>query len=416
MNEWARDVGHGIASDRGLGRRSPPDLHSLTKNILWDTWGPRFSAARHQSSSAGHAIVWSIVFLFAERNFRLCVNRNFDTIFDPVLPEPNRIFGLLNLSNREVLQTESGSIFGNVRVKVLAGRVKVHTNMCEPKVCSANRKLIFGFIFGSASWFGQFRWRIDWWRSRRFWRKPCCSRLEPQSDQVALTRKNVCFILACFATLRGGTYNQRGSSRSNCFTRGRVESEGWNGKGSPGQRRRKTTFTLMTLDVVFLLLFPSPLHPLLSTNKIHFFFRLSHDTVRGRDRWFRGNWIAWSFELENILEKTKSTLLSSTIPKMTTYSEEETKKSRSWCGVLQSQTAKAHGHMGRLEPASLNRTENFVQFQGPLAERSDGFSRKCAILFRTSHLAAARFRRSFRSSVCKTSLFNAETFPYLAKL
>ena len=31
------------------------------------------------------------------------------------------------------------------------GRVKVHTNMCEPKVCSANRKLIFGFIFGSAS-------------------------------------------------------------------------------------------------------------------------------------------------------------------------------------------------------------------------------------------------------------------------
>ena len=28
-----------------------------------------------------------------------CVNRNFDTIFDPVLPEPNRIFGLLNLSN-----------------------------------------------------------------------------------------------------------------------------------------------------------------------------------------------------------------------------------------------------------------------------------------------------------------------------
>ena len=31
------------------------------------------------------------------------------------------------------------------------GRVKVHTNMCEPKVCSANRKLIFGFIFGSAT-------------------------------------------------------------------------------------------------------------------------------------------------------------------------------------------------------------------------------------------------------------------------
>ena len=42
----------------------------------------------------------------------------------------------------------------------------------------------------------------------------------------------------------------------------------------------------MTRDVVFLLLCPSPLHPLLSTNKIHFFGH-SHDTVRGRDRWFR---------------------------------------------------------------------------------------------------------------------------------
>ena len=31
-NEWARGVGHGITSNRGLGRRSTPDLHSLTKN------------------------------------------------------------------------------------------------------------------------------------------------------------------------------------------------------------------------------------------------------------------------------------------------------------------------------------------------------------------------------------------------
>ena len=58
--------------------------------------------------------------------------------------------------NREVLQTES-----------------VHTNMCEPKVCSTNRKLIFRFHFR----FGQFRWRSDWGLSRRFWRKPCCSRV-----------------------------------------------------------------------------------------------------------------------------------------------------------------------------------------------------------------------------------------------
>ena len=38
------------------------------------------------------------IFLFAEHNFRLHVNRIFHSIFDPILSEPNRIFGLLNLS------------------------------------------------------------------------------------------------------------------------------------------------------------------------------------------------------------------------------------------------------------------------------------------------------------------------------
>ena len=102
VHEWARGVGHGITSDRGLVRRSPPDLHSYReryKEHFFGTQGLRFSTARHQSSRAGHAIEWSIIFLFAERNFRLCVNRNIDTIFDPVLPEPSLIFGLLNLSN-----------------------------------------------------------------------------------------------------------------------------------------------------------------------------------------------------------------------------------------------------------------------------------------------------------------------------
>ena len=75
-----------------------PRTCTVWQEHFFGTPRPRFPTARHQSSSAGHAIIWSIVFLFAERNFRLCVNRNFGTIFDPVLPEPNRIFGLLNLS------------------------------------------------------------------------------------------------------------------------------------------------------------------------------------------------------------------------------------------------------------------------------------------------------------------------------
>ena len=51
-----------------------------------------------------------------------------------------------------------------------------------------------------------------------------------------------------------------------------------------------------------------------------------------------------------------------------------------------------------------NRTENFVRFEAGRTEHSDGFSERCAIIFRLSHPAAARFRRSFRNPVCKTSL------------
>ena len=156
------------------------------------------------------------------------------------------------------------------------------------------------------------------------------------------------------------------------------------GRGVPDRGEGRLPLRWL-LTSSFFFFFPLPFTLCFPQTK-YTFFRLSHDTGRGRDRWFRGSWIAWGSELENILEKTKSTLLSWTIWKMTTYSEEETKKSRSWCGVLQSQTAKAHGHMGRLKLASLNRTENFVRFQGSLAERSNGFSRKCTILFRTSHL------------------------------
>ena len=56
-------------------------------------------------------------------------------------------------------------------------------------------------------------------------------------------------------------------------------------------------------------------------------------------------------------------------------------------------------------PAWTDRTENFVRFQGPLAERSDGFLRTCTILFRTSHLASARFRQSFEFRFAKRPLW-----------
>ena len=92
--------------------KESPGLAQFDKEHFFGTRLPRFSTARHQghqSSSAGHAILWSIVFLFAESNFRLCVNRNFNTIFDPDLPEPNRIFGLLNLSINKTNEQNIGN-------------------------------------------------------------------------------------------------------------------------------------------------------------------------------------------------------------------------------------------------------------------------------------------------------------------
>ena len=89
------------------------------------------------------------VFLFAERNFRLCVNRNFDTIFDPVLPEPNRIFGLLNLSNTNNnkmgwLRCRFGFAFTRSAVMCLRGsRSRAGQPRCavEPALASAEERL-----------------------------------------------------------------------------------------------------------------------------------------------------------------------------------------------------------------------------------------------------------------------------------
>ena len=270
-------------------------------------------------------------------------------------------------------------------------RVKVHTNMCEPKVCSANRNLIFGFIFGSASSDGEATGDVQ----EDFGGNPVA--LESQSEKVALARNfgTSFFTLACFARQCGAGLIVNEAAAELFYTR-ESRKRTVNGKGT----KEKEDY-LYVDDWWHRLSSPLSLSssPSTSTNKIQ--FRLSHDTGRGRDRsrWFPGvrSWRTYRRKLNRRCRARRS-------PKWW-HSWRRDKRSRSWRGVLQSQTAKAHGHMGRLEPASLNRFENFVRFQNPLAERSDGFSRKCAILFRTSHQAAARFRRSFRISVCKTSLF-----------
>ena len=91
--------------------------------------------------------------------------------------------------------------------------------------------------------------------------------LSLSSHKVALVRKNVFFALACFARQCGAgmIINE---AAAEVFYKRESRKRRVDGKE---QRRRKNTFTLMTRDVVFVLLFsPSLLHPL-----------LSHDTVRG---------------------------------------------------------------------------------------------------------------------------------------
>ena len=79
-------------------------------------------------------------------------------------------------------------------------------------------------------------------------------------------RTSFFFTLACFARQCGAGLIINEAAAALLHTRESRERR----VNRKGQRRRKTTFTLMIRDVVFLLLFPSPLHPLLSTNKIHF--------------------------------------------------------------------------------------------------------------------------------------------------
>ena len=99
--------------------------------------------------------------------------------------------------------------------------------MCEPKVCSANRKLIFGFIFDSASSDGEVTGDVQ----EDFGGIPVALGLESQSDKVTLARKNVFFYLGLLCKAgRGGTDNRRGSSRTVLTRESRKRRV--NGKGS----------------------------------------------------------------------------------------------------------------------------------------------------------------------------------------
>ena len=108
---------------------------------------------------------------------------------------------------REVLQTESGSVFRKVHVTVLTGQGQTYTRTC------ANRK----FVLQAEDWFSvsfsvrPVQWRCNWGRSRRFWRTPCCPRVT--KFQSGLGGGRTFLLWLALQGSAGRTDNQRGSSR-----------------------------------------------------------------------------------------------------------------------------------------------------------------------------------------------------------
>ena len=176
--------------------------------------------------------------------------------------------------------------------------------MCEPKVCSAHRKLILGFIFGSASSNGEATGDFQ----EDFGGDPVA--LESQIDKVVLARKNIFCTLACFARQCGaGLIINKGAAEV-FYTRGSRKRR-VNGKWTEEKEdylyfdsRRRVSSPLS--------LSPSP-SAFYKQNT-----RFSGFLTTPCEGEIDGFVIAWSSELETILEKTKSTLWSSTISKMMT--------------------------------------------------------------------------------------------------
>ena len=110
---------------------------------------------------------------------------------------------------REILQSESGSVFGKVRVGALTGQGQRTHEHVRTESLFCKQKIDFRFHFR----FGQFSGDATGDVQEDFGRNLVA--LELQSFKVALAEEERLFYfgLLCKA-VRGGTDNQRGSSRT----------------------------------------------------------------------------------------------------------------------------------------------------------------------------------------------------------
>ena len=169
--------------------------------------------------------------------------------------------------------------------------------MCEPKVCSANRKLIFGFIFGSASSDGEVTGDFQ----EDFGGNPVA--LQSQSDKVVLARKNVFFFYLVLLCGAGLVINEAAAELF--YTRAESRKRRVNGKGT-----KEKEDNLYVDDSCRRLSSPRsfPLPFTLCFLRTKYIFSGFLTTPCEGEIAMPGFVIAWSSELENILEKTKSTL------------------------------------------------------------------------------------------------------------
>ena len=169
-------------------------------------------------------------------------------------------------------------------------------------------------------------------------------------------------------------------------------------EGDRGERRLPLRWWLVTSS--FFSSFPLPFdHPPLSTNKIYF-FRLPHGTVRGRDRSFRN-----SLEFGAGEHAGEDEIDAEELDDLENHdiTEEETKRADVDAASCNPKLPKAHGHMGRLEPAEPNR--KFCSVPCP-SSRTFGWIFAKMRHF-VSHLSPGRGPFPSKFPVCKTSLLQS---------
>ena len=179
---------------------------------------------------------------------------------------------------REVLQTESGSIFGKVRVRVLTSQGQSTHEHVRTESLFCKQKIDFRFSFSVRP--------VPMAKRLGTFKKILAESLLLSSHKVTKwswrgRTSFFFFTLACFARQGGAGLIINEVATELFYTReSRKREAGVNGKGT--NEKEDYLYVDDSWRRLLSLCF-------LPVRTKYTFFRLSHDTVRGRDRWFRNS-------------------------------------------------------------------------------------------------------------------------------